>query len=184
MTNKTNHTPVDVSYARALLELAGDQASDIGGELGDLGQILESNPTFGAYLADPSIGEVARTGMLERTFKGKVSPLLWNFLGVLNVKNRLGHLAKIANAYRDLLDEKLGKVEVELTIAAPLSDEQIQNAQQRISAALGKDAIVHAKIDDSIIGGMIVRVQDKLLDASVRYQLQAMKEQLLAKMPK
>ena len=184
MANKSNHSPVDVSYARALLELAGDQAADAGSELGDLHQIITDNPAFGTYLADPSISEAERTGMLERTFKGKISPLLWNFLGVLNTKNRLGHLAKIADAYHELLDAKLGKVEVELTVAEPLSDEQLMHAQQQISAALGKDAILHSHVDDSIIGGMIVRIEDKLLDASVRYQLQAMKEQLLARMPK
>ena len=184
MAITTNHLPVDFSYAQALLELAGDDAVHIGEELSDLHHIVDENPTFQKFLADPSIGDTERNGLLERTFKGKIAPLLWNFLGVLSSKNRLGHLAGIAGAYQARLDEKLGKVEVELTIAAPLSDEQIQNAQQRISASLGKDAIVHAKIDDSIIGGMIVRVQDKLLDASVRYQLQAMKEQLLAKMPK
>lgn len=184
MPINSNHSPLDVSYARAMLDLAGDQAAAVGDELGDLRQIIESNPTFGAYLSDPSISEAERAGMLERTFKGKVSPLVWNFLNVLNAKNRLGRLAHIASAYRSLLDEKLGKVDVELTVAQPLSDEQILNAQQRISSALGKDAVLHASVDDSIIGGMIVRVQDKLLDASVRYQLQAMKEQLMAKMPK
>ena len=180
----TNYLPVDFSYAQALLELAGDDAVQIGDELTDLRQIVDENPTFQKFLADPSIGDTERNGLLERTFKGKVSQLVWNFLGVLNAKNRLGRLADIAGAYHTRLDEKLGKVEVTLTVAQPLTDEQLINAQQQISTALGKDAIIHSHVDESIIGGMIVRVKDKLLDASVRYQLQAMKEQLLAKMPK
>ena len=184
MAITTNYLPVDLSYAQALLELAGDDAANIGEELSDLRQIVDENPTFQKYLADPSIGVVERTGMLDRTFKGKVSQLVWNFLGVLNAKNRLGRLADIAGAYHMRLDEKLGKVEVELSVAQPLTEEQLISAQQQISSALGKDAIVHSHVDESIIGGMIVRVKDKLLDASVRYQLQAMKEQLLAKMPK
>ena len=184
MAITNNYSPLVLSYAQALLELAGDQAAAVGEEIGDLRQIVEDNPTFAAFLADPSIGEVERAGVLDRTFKGKISSLVWNFLGVLNVKNRLGHFIEIAGAYQHLLDEKLGNVEVDLTVAHPLSDEQFLNAQEKISSALGKNAVVHSHVDDSIIGGVIVRVQDKLLDASVRYQLQAMKEQLLAKMPK
>ena len=183
MSITTNYLPVDFSYAQALLELAGDDAVAIGDEMGDLRQIVDENPTFQKFLADPSIGDTERNGLLERTFKGKVSPLIWNFLGVLNAKNRLGRLGDIAGAYHTRLDEKLGKVEVTLTVAQPLTDEQLIHAQRQISTALGKEAIVHTHVDDSIIGGMIVRVRDKLLDASVRYQLQAMKEQLLAKRP-
>jgi F-type H+-transporting ATPase subunit delta len=184
MAITNNHSPLVLSYAQALLELADGEAEAVGDEVAELRQIVESNPTFTAFLADPSIGEVERAGVLERAFKGRVSQLLWNFLGVLNVKNRLGHLTQIAGAYKHLLDEKLGNVEVDLMVAQPLSEEQLLDARQKISAALGKNAVVHAHVDDSIIGGVIVRVEDKLLDASVRYQLQAMREQLLAKMPK
>src|SRR5206468_9408745 len=78
----THYSPMAMTYARALLELAGDQAGAIGEELGGLRQLIEENPTFDAYLADPGISETARAGVLDRTFRGKVSPLLWNFLGV------------------------------------------------------------------------------------------------------
>ena len=184
MSTTSNYSPLTVAYARSLIELAGDSAEAVGQEIGDLRQIVEDSPTFASFLADPGISEAERAGVLQRVFKGKVSPLMWNFLGVLNLKGRLGRLADIAGAYDEMLDEKLGKVEVDLTVAQPLSPEQLAAARQKISAALGKEAVVHSHVDDSIIGGMIVRVQDKLLDASVRYQLQAMKEQLLAKMPK
>ena len=179
-----NFSPLVLSYAQALLELAGDQAESIGDETAQLQHVIETNPTFAAFLADPSIGEAERGAVLERTFKGKVSPLLWNFLGVLNTKDRLGSFIQMAGAYHHLLDQKLGNVEVDLTVAQPLTDDQIQNARQKISAALGKKALIRSHTDDSIIGGVIVRVGDQLLDASVRYQLQAMKEQLLAKIPK
>jgi F-type H+-transporting ATPase subunit delta len=180
----TNFSPTAVSYARSLIELAGDQAVAIGEELGDVRQIVDTNPTFAAFLADPAISEGQRANVLHKAFKDKVAPLLFNFLGVLNVKGRLGMFQEIAGAYDELLDEKLGKVEVDLTVAQPLSDEQLAVARQKISSALGKDAVVHTYVDDSIIGGMILRIRDQLIDASVRYQLRAMREQLLAKIPK
>src|SRR5258708_36361994 len=121
----THYSPTALTYARALLELAGDQAGAIGEELGGLRQIIDENPTFAAYLADPGISEAARAGMLDRTFRGKVSPLLWNFLGVLNLKGRLRVLHDIVGAYDELLDEKYGKVEVDLTVAHPMTEEQL-----------------------------------------------------------
>ena len=173
-----------LSYANALLDLAGDNAQSVGDELGEINQVVAENKTFSAYLADPSISKPDRAGLLSRIFHGKVSPLMWNFIGVLNVKNRLKDLPGITASYKTVLDKKQGNVDVELTTAHALSDDQVHAAKEKISAALKKNAIVKTTVDDSIIGGVIVRVGDKMLDASVRYQLQAMKEQLMAKMPK
>ncbi len=179
----TPFSQVSLSYAQAMLELAGDKAAEVGQELTELQQLIDANPTFGLYLADPAIGHVQRTQAVQRIFENKISPLLYNFLRVLNTHKRLGMLEEIIKAYDELLEEKLGKVEVDLTVAKPLSQEQLAVAQQQISKALGKDAVVHTYIDESIIGGMIVRVGDQLIDASVRQQLRAMRKRLLAKAP-
>ena len=62
--------------------------------------------------------------------------------------------------------------------------EQLEKVRQKVSEALKKDAVIHQYVDDSIVGGMILRVQDQLIDASVKNQLRAMREQLLAARPK
>jgi F-type H+-transporting ATPase subunit delta len=103
---------------------------------------------------------------------------------VLNEKNRLSMLTQIADAFDALLDEKLGKVEVDLFVAQKLSPDQLEEAKQKISQALNREAVVHAYVDESIIGGAILRVGDKLIDASVKNQLQSIKEKLLAAKPK
>jgi F-type H+-transporting ATPase subunit delta len=181
----THHSPTVLAYAQSLLELAGEQnqTDAIDEELGQLQEIIERNPIFAAYLADPGISHEDRSRVLQETFAGKVSPLLWNFMGVLNVKGRLKHLPEIAVAYDDLLDEKLGKIEVDVTVAQRLSAEQLEQVRQSVSAALKKDAVVHQYVDESIIGGLVLRVQDRMIDASVRSQLQALREQLLVKRP-
>jgi F-type H+-transporting ATPase subunit delta len=107
-----------------------------------------------------------------------------NFIGVLNLKGRLAMLPEISDAYQTLLDEMFGKIEVDVVVAEKLTDDQLSQVQQKVSTALGKSAVVHQYVDPSIIGGLVLRVQDKLIDSSVQYQLQAMKEQLLAKRPK
>jgi F-type H+-transporting ATPase subunit delta len=175
-----------MAYAHSLLELANEQkqAEPIGAELNDLRKIVEDNPAAREMMSNPAIGVEERSKMLDRTFRNNVSPLLFNVLGVINQHNRLGLVAELAQAYRELLDKQLGKVEVEITVASALDSQMASNAQTKITAALGKEAVVHQKVDPSIIGGVIVRVGDKLIDASVRHQLEAMKQQMLAAAPK
>jgi F-type H+-transporting ATPase subunit delta len=177
----THHTPTVLSYATSLLELAEEQnqVQPIGEELGQIAEILEQNPTFVQYLADPGISQEERGKALAEIFGGKVNPLLWNFLGVLNLKNRLRLLEQIIAAFDDLLDEKYGKIEVDVTTAHQLSADDVEMVRQRVSSALKKDAVVHQYVDESIIGGMLLRVQDQLIDASVRSQLNKIKQSMM-----
>jgi F-type H+-transporting ATPase subunit delta len=186
MHERTHYSPVAQSYARALLELADEQnsAEQIGRELNDLRDVVEADEAFRLYLADPSISAEQRGGVLDRALKGKIAPLLYDFLRVLNHKGRLRLLTQIAGAYQELLDQKLGKVEVDLIVAQKLDQSQLDEARKRISAALKRDAVVHVYVDDKVIGGAVLRVGDKLIDASVKYQLQLMKEKLLAQAPR
>jgi F-type H+-transporting ATPase subunit delta len=174
------------TYAQSILELANEQkqAEPIGQELVSLKQILDENPSVREVFTNPAISAEEREQLLERVFRNNLAPLLFNTLGVLNAHNRLGLISQIAQAYDELLDKQLGKVEVDLTVAQKLDATQLERARQQISQSLGRDAIVHQYVDDSIIGGMIVRVGDKLVDASVRYQLAAMRKQLLESAPK
>jgi len=179
----THYSLAAVSYAQALLELAEEQKlplESVGQELQSLRELVETDETFRLYLGDPSVNSVARWAVLKRVFDGKLSPLVLHFLGVLNEKGRLSMLREITNAYDDLLDEKLGKVEVDLIVAQKLSPDQLEDAKRRISQALKREAVVHPYVDESIIGGIIVRVGDKLIDASVKSQLQSMRERLIS----
>jgi F-type H+-transporting ATPase subunit delta len=181
MKHTAANNPTVLSYARSLLELANErqQVDAVGQEMAALREIMEQNPSLGAYLADPGIGSAERTATLDRLFKS-ASELVHNFLGVLNNKGRLGLLPQIAAAFNNLLDEQKGKVEVDVTVAQKLSPDQLEQVRQRVSQALGKDAVVHQYVDAEIIGGLVLRVEDRLIDASVKYQLEAMRERLLA----
>src|SRR2546423_1320180 len=181
-----HYSPTAEAYAPPLMELAKERNEPIeplGQDLGQLREAIDSDPAFHTFLADPSIAETERTPVLEHAFSGKVPPLLYSFIQLLNGKGRLALLPQIAAAYDDLLDQELGKVEVDVTTAQRLTPEQLEQVRQKVSQALKRDAVVHQYVDDSIIGGLMLRIQDQLIDASVRYQLQAMKEQLLAARP-
>ena len=178
--SKEHTSPFANAFAEALLDLAGDgQADAIGQELAELRKLVAENDTFKQYLADPSIGHETKGATVVKALSGQVSPLMSKFLGVVNLKGRLVDLAHIAEAYQQLLDAKHGRIDVDVTVATKLTDEVLGQVQQAVSKALGKTAVLHETIDESIIGGMIVRVEDKLIDASVKSQLAAMKRELL-----
>jgi F-type H+-transporting ATPase subunit delta len=172
-------------YAQALLELAneGGDAPAIGQELAELRQLVEASDTLAMFLRDPAISAAERRAMIERIFRDRVSPLLYNTLGVLISRRRLWLLPQIAEAYRQRLDEQLGNIQVQVTVASPLDAAGLENVRQRIGSAFRKNAVVEQKVDDDIIGGMVLRLGDRLIDASVRSQLEAMKHKLMSAAP-
>lgn len=180
MAHTNSVSPGAAAYAQAAIELAGEQAVELGNEIADLAQLVDRDPTLKAFLVNPSIRPEERWQALQRTFQGRSSALFVNVLGVLCEKNRLGLIHEIATAYRQLLDAKLNRVRVEVTVAQQLDEQQLADVKDRVSASLGKTAIVEQKIDDSIIGGLVLKVQGKVMDASVKAQLDAMRRQLLA----
>lgn len=182
---QTQHSPLVLAYAQSLLDVAvdQDQAEPLGEELGQVRQVIEENPQVQQFLESPGIGRDERAAVLDRAF-GSVSPLLRNFLKVANHRGMSGKLRQVIDAYEDLLDERLGKVEVDVTVAVRLSPDELESVRQRIGAALKKDAVIHQYVDESIIGGMILRVEDRVIDSSVRYQLEAMRKNLLNAAPK
>jgi F-type H+-transporting ATPase subunit delta len=182
MAQQIHPSSTAVAYATALLELANERnlTGPIGEDLAGLRQVLTETPSFQAYLSDPSISDTERGEALKRIFGGKITPLLEHFLEVLAAKGKLGHLGQIADAFDNLLDEQLGKIEVDVTVAQKLTSEQLEEVRQKVSSALKKDAIVHQYVDESIIGGLILRVQDQLIDGSVKTQIANLRTQMLA----
>jgi F-type H+-transporting ATPase subunit delta len=182
MPKTTNNSPLAITYAKSLLELATERkiAEDIGRELEGLGEILTAEPIFQQYLADPGVTQSERAGALDRIFRGRVSELVYNFLGVMNTHARLRILGEVVSAYADLLDEQLGNIDVDVTTAQQLEPDEMEQVRQRVGSAIGKNAVVHQHVDDSIIGGLMIRIGDQVIDASVKQQLRSMRQQLLA----
>ena len=176
-----HHSSLALTYAQSLLELADErnEIEPVANDVGALKQVLEENPTLGEFFRDPGIGQEERKSLIDSVFGGKLNALVERVLLIMNERGRLGHLDEVVAAFEHLLDQKLGKVEVDVTVAGKLSDEELEHVRQRVGKALGKDAVIHQYVDEEIIGGMILRVGDRIVDASVRRQLQAMRERLL-----
>src|SRR5438132_1462059 len=125
--HKQHTTPLASIYARSMLELADEkgQTDEVGQELADLAKVVEAEPMFATFLAHPAIGEAERQRVIEKAFRGRVSPLVFNFLGVMSRNGRLSLLRQVANAYADLLDQQKGIIEVDVFVAQKLSAEQL-----------------------------------------------------------
>lgn len=186
MATASRNMPIVLRYARALLQLANqrEQAGAVREELRSLREILDGNAAFVLILSDPGVSKARRDALLTRAFAGRASQTLVNFLGLLNSKGRIGLLREMIEAYDDLMESQLGNIEVEVTVAQALSPTELEHVRERVGHALGGNAVIHQSVDEEIIGGLVLRVQDKLIDASVRHQLEMMRRQLLASAPK
>jgi F-type H+-transporting ATPase subunit delta len=161
-------------YALALFELARDSdaldavAADLAGlqglldESADLRRVIRSpvisREDQGRALA--AIGE--RAGFAELTTK---------FLGLLAEHRRLFVLPEIVKAYGAMLAEHKGEVAAELVSAVPLSEEEVAKVKDQLSGTVGKQITLSARVDPGLLGGLVVRVGSRMLDASLRTKL-------------
>ena len=176
----TQTDPVSESYARALFELAVEHnvLNDTGDELNQLVDLLDHAPDLAALFAHQTIDAKRRAQTIEKLFRGRVSQRTLNFLLLVNRKGRLGNLRAIGPAYDRLAKAKRGEIDVDVYTAQPMEAGQVGKVAAHISAAIGKKAIVHQQVDSSLIGGLKVRIGDKLIDASVAAQLRRLGRQL------
>lgn len=171
------------TYARAMFELTLQQggqgrAEAACGELEDIVELARSDARFNEFLASRVLGVRERDRSLESIFSGRCSPLVLNFLRLLNRKNRLSHLPPIVQAFDRLVQQQFGRVEVDVYTPAPIDDAQLRSIHDRLAAALGKEPVIHPYTDPTMIGGVKLRIGDQLIDASVSARLRQMRERL------
>jgi F-type H+-transporting ATPase subunit delta len=170
-------------YAGALFEeaeRAGGQATieSTLAELEDILAIAREDAQFSEFLTSQILAPDKRRDSLRAIFGGKVSPLTLNFLLVLNDKARLDHLGAIAAAYDERLQDRFGRIEVDVYTAAPIDNNQASAIEGRLRDVLGKEPVLHRYVDESMLGGLRLRIGDQLVDASVATQLRRMRERL------
>jgi F-type H+-transporting ATPase subunit delta len=170
-----------VAHAEALLQLADERrlTQQVADEVAGLGASFEASPEFKAFFASPSIGDSERDRVLKSAILPRVGPLTGSFLELLSSKGKLGLVPDISRAFASLLDARQGKADVEVTVARKLSPSELDQVRQRISTAIKKEAVVNQKVDESIIGGIVIRVGDTLIDGSVKAQLDSLSKKLV-----
>lgn len=167
---------VGALYAKALLGSAGSSVDAIVVELeAVVDECLTRHPLLEQALASPRISQEQKEAMLDRIFNGRVDSRLLNFLKILCRRGRISSLRAIQMTATVMREEQLGKQRVTVTSAQALSDEQKNQIKSGLRAAYNIDAILIEKLDASLLGGIVLRIGDKVLDGSVLGKLQSIR---------
>jgi len=181
----THTDALSMVYARSLFELAEsadgkEKVQEVASELEQIAELAREDRSFAEFLASPVVDSNRRTESLKRIFANRVTDLTMRFLLVLNQKHRLNAFNRIAEAMDSLVQEAFGRVEVDVFTAAPLGAAQLAEIRQRIQQSLGKEPVLHPYTDETMIGGIKLRIGDQLIDGSVASQLRRMRSNLLS----
>lgn len=171
-------------YAEALLNAAEKQgqADAVLEELDSLvSDIFPANPGFAVLLSSAAMGRKARAEVLEQVFSSRASELFYNFLQVLNDHERLDLLRAVLQAYRELHDQRAGRVRVQVQSAVALPEDQVSRLRDELRQAFHVEPVLETRVEPALLGGIRVRIGDWQYDASVRTQLELIRQQIIAR---
>jgi F-type H+-transporting ATPase subunit delta len=170
--------PAARRYAQAALELAVEHNSLDAWErdMRALGDALASDEAQ-AFVGSRQVSTEAKEAFLRRA-AGEVSPMAWNLARLLGSKNRLELLPQVAEAFQEMADDRRGVAHAQVVTAVPLDDGERRALEQRLSELTGKQVDVRLFQDESILGGLVARIGDRLIDGSTKSKLIALKRRL------
>lgn len=168
------------NYAETLLELAGREGAEeeYGRLLSDVADLYRSERDFRLFLGTPRIEVRAKKRVLREIFEERVPETFLRFLLVLLEKRRQRQIPAVEEAYRELLDERLGRVHARVVLAVEPDQELRELVRDRLSSLLDRDVVPHFRTEEEILGGLEVRVGDRVMDGSLRRRLQELRRQL------
>lgn len=169
------------NYAETLFELASrnDALQQYGDAVETIATLLDEDPKFRLFMETPRIDDADKKAVVKRAFGESLPKHVVNFVQVTIDKRRQRLLRSIAQQYHALLDAHMGREHVQVTVARPLDDATREVITEKLSAALGKEAIPHVRVDAGIVGGLVVRTGDTIYDGSIRRRLDGMRRRLL-----
>lgn len=170
-------------YAKSLFELADeaggrDKILEIAEELEQVCELIRGDASFREYLDSPVIDTARRALGIRSIFTDRVTDLLMRFLLVLNTNGRLEHLEMIHTAFHHLVQDAWGQIEVDVWTAVELDADQHTALAARLHEILGKEPVMHASVDATLIGGIKIRIGDQLIDGSVVSRLKQFEQTL------
>ena len=179
--SKQTSSIVSKRYANALIELADDKKNldKVEKDLSDLAGMIESSEELQFAIRSPLINEASmQKAVMAIADKAKLQDITKSFLGVLVQNGRIEELSNIIKAFNQILDKRRGAITVDVEVAQDLTAKQKKDLQTALSKAIGKDVAVNAKVEPSILGGMIVTIGSQMIDDSVRRKLERLKVSL------
>jgi F-type H+-transporting ATPase subunit delta len=166
-------------YARALVDAAGAELTDIFTELKQFQVMVDANPALAEIFANPTVALDQKVGLLTGLIaRLKPRQTTSNFLGVLLRNQRLAALPAILESVGAEIDVRNGVVPVEVTTAQSLSMTDRRTLERRLKSMTGKDVRVQYKTEPELIGGVVTRIGSRYYDGSVRTQLNEFRTKL------
>jgi F-type H+-transporting ATPase subunit delta len=170
---------VAATYAEALYEAAHAQSAvdQVRSELNEFAEAMASGSELREALTSPEIDEAAKRAAVTEIMEG-AHPVSLGFVQVLIDRGRIAELDEVVTAYGRRVDAAEGRVVVTAVTAIPLTPELRDKIREKVHAQTGREAEIEETVDPSIIGGLVLRVGDVVVDASLRTRLEEMRRSL------
>jgi F-type H+-transporting ATPase subunit delta len=163
------------NYAEALFA-AGDEFGEL---LDAVAGAIQADERIAFTLDSPRVSKAAKSQILERALEGEAPREFVRFLQAVVRRGRQGLLPEIAQEYQVLLDARLNRVHAGVTLASEPDSPTQQQVVERLAKALGREVRAYFRSDPRILGGVVVRVGDRIFDGSVRRRLTAIQRRML-----
>jgi len=169
-------------YAKSLLDLAEEQGQldAVKGDIEGVVSVLKSNTELLAILKNPIIKGDKKRNILAAIFEGTISPIILSFFYILVNKGRAAILLDIAQEFVREYNEAKGIVKASVTSATALSEANLADLQKIITEEIKAEVILKNIVDPSLIGGFMVRVGDRQIDASIAGKLNKLEKHFAA----
>lgn len=171
------------NYAEALAAVAGHEGGKALERYGDLLDMVAGSvaaePAVLAVMMSPRVTKAAKAALLAKALEGVAPPPFVQFLGAVVRRGRQGMLGDISAAYQDLVDLKLNRVHAGVVTAHEVDAKLAKEIAARLAETVGKTVIPHFRTDGRLIGGIVVRIGDRVFDGSLRRRLANLRYRLL-----
>jgi len=164
-------------YAKSLFDLATEKkvVDKVNDDMLLFKQICDENRQFLVVMGNPIVRHDKKLGILKNIFENRVHNVTFSIFNVLTKKNRENLIYVIADEFQKLYNLQKGVQRATITTASPLTDTQRKEFISVISKNTGKDVILEEKVNDNLIGGYVLNVDDTQVDTSIRKRLNDLK---------
>lgn len=180
--NKAQISTSEKIYADSLIQAGKDGAmkfDDILKDLNTINEITSQSKDLVQVMENPAIDDKTKYEIIDSVFSGQINNKIINFLKVLIDKKRFNELDNIIQAYSDELDKINNIKRVEVVSAVELTDEQIKKLTEKLQHKLQKNVIISREINKDIIGGLVIKIDDDVIDNSLKNKLESLSKNII-----
>lgn len=173
---------ISKTYGEAIFELAvsENRVDALTQEIETVLKVLEENPEFSEIMKHPKIIKEEKLQIIENVFKGRVSDELTGFMRLIVEKDRYGQIGEIMQYFLDEGKKLKGIGVAWVRSALPLREEQKKQVEEKLLETTSfREMEMHYQVDETLIGGMVIRIGDRVADSSIRTKLSHLEQQLL-----